>query len=76
MLAVHSFHNSIEITLRAIILRYEIRPEKEMNIDFESMLSEIDSRFRSEGEKLSYRQEIRNLNQTRNFVQHHAHEPS
>ncbi len=77
MIAVHNFHNAIEITLRAIILHYEIRLEKELNITFEVMLNEIVSHnnFKDDSIKLPYRREIRNLNELRNMVQHHAVEP-
>lgn len=77
MIAVHNFHNAIEIALRAIFLHYEIRAEKQLNIEFEVMLNEIDNypQFKDQGIKLPYRQELRNLNQLRNLVQHHAVEP-
>lgn len=77
MIAIHNFHNALEISLRAILLEYEIRSEKHLNIDFESMLNEIDSYkdFTERKVKLPYRQELRNLNQLRNMVQHHAVEP-
>lgn len=77
MIAIHNFHNAIEITLRAIILAYEIRTDKQLNIDFETMLKEIDDHdvFRSNKIKLPYRQEVRSLNTTRNMVQHQAFEP-
>lgn len=77
MIAIHNFHNSLEIALRSIFLHHEIRPEKHLNIDFESMLNEIDSykTFKEKKIKLPYRQELRNLNQIRNLVQHHAVEP-
>ena len=77
MIAIHNFHNALEISLRAILLEYEIRSEKHLNIDFESMLNEIDSfkDFVEKKIKLPYRQELRNLNQLRNMVQHHAIEP-
>ncbi len=63
MIAVHNFHISIEITLRAIMLHHQIRTEKTLNIDFETMLSEIDNHppFKQSGQKLPYRQELRNL---------------
>jgi len=77
MIAIHNFHNALEIALRSIFLHHEIRPEKQLNIDFESMLNEIDSyeKFKEKNIKLPYRQELRNLNQIRNMVQHHAVEP-
>lgn len=78
MIAVHNFHNAIEITLRAIFLHYDIRPEKQLNIDFESMLNQIDSEqvFKDRDIALPYRREVRNLNELRNLVQHHAVEPA
>ncbi len=77
MIAVHNFHNAIEIILRAIILHYEIRPEKGLNLTFEDMIKDIDKHqvFITDGLKLSYRQEISILNKERNMVQHHADEP-
>src|SRR6266540_308979 len=77
MTAVHNFHISIEIAVKSILLKYEIRNDKTLNIDFETMLSEIDKHnvFQAKGLRLPYRQEIRNLNQMRNLVQHHAVEP-
>lgn len=77
MIGVHNFHNAIEITLRSIFLHHEIRPEKQLNIEFEVMLGEIDKfpKFQADDIRLPYRQELRNLNQLRNLVQHHAVEP-
>lgn len=77
MMAVHNFHIAIEITIKSILLKYEIRSDKTLNIDFESMLNEVDSYqgFKEQNLRLPYRQEIRNLNQMRNLVQHHAMEP-
>jgi hypothetical protein len=77
MIAVHNFHNAIEIVLRAVFLHYDIRPDKELNIAFGAMLSEIANHqdFRSKGIKLPYHRELLNLNQLRNIVQHHAVEP-
>lgn len=77
MIAIHNFHNALEIALRSIFLHHEIRLEKQLNIDFESMLNEIDAyeEFKKNNIKLPYRQELRNLNQIRNMVQHHAVEP-
>jgi len=77
MMAVHNFHIAVEIAIKCILLKYEIRNEKTLNIDFESMLNDIDrhKEFQEKGLRLSHRQEIRNLNQMRNLVQHHAMEP-
>jgi hypothetical protein len=77
MIAVHNFHNAVEVVLRSILLKYDIRVEKQLNMTFEVMLSEIDNHplFRERAIKLPHRQELRNLNQIRNWVQHHAIEP-
>ena len=77
MMAVHNFHIGIEIIVKSILLKYEIRNEKTLNIDFESMLNAVDNHpdFKDKKLRLPYRQEIRNLNQVRNLVQHHVMEP-
>lgn len=77
MIAVHNFHNAIETTLRGIFLEHDIRTERELNIDFEALLKEIDEHgpFRNGGKRLPYRRELRTLNAMRNLVQHHGHEP-
>jgi len=78
MIGVHNFHNAIEIVLRAILLHHDVRGEKQLNIEFETMLNDIDNWhvFRDRGIKLPYRQELRILNQVRNGVQHHGVEPA
>ncbi|MFZ2398139.1 MAG: hypothetical protein WAW31_05655 [Smithella sp.] len=75
MIAVHNLHIAIEITLKAILLKYKIRSEKTLNIDFGTMLLEIDRKFKDTDKKLTYRQQIGNINQMRNMVQHSAVEP-
>jgi hypothetical protein len=77
MIAVHNFHNAIEIVLRAIMLHYEIRPDKELNITFEVMLNDIYKfpAFKDQNKRLPYRQQLVMLNEERNHVQHHAIEP-
>ena len=78
MIAVHNFHNAIEVVLRAVLLHHEVRGEKQLNIEFEAMLNDIDNHqaFRDSEIKLPYRQELRILNQVRNTVQHHGVEPA
>lgn len=77
MIAIHNYHNSIEITLRNILLKYEIRTEKTLNLEFEVLINEIDnaSLFKSKKIKIHNRQDLRDLNQLRNWVQHKAIEP-
>ncbi|MDS4025499.1 MAG: hypothetical protein RKO25_00685 [Candidatus Contendobacter sp.] len=72
MMAIHNFHIAVEITLKAIILNYEIRTEKQLNIDFESMMSEINNKLEF---KIPYRQELRSLNSLRGLIQHQGIEP-
>lgn len=78
MIAVHHFHNAIEIVLKAIILHFDIRLEKQLNIDFPTMVSDIDKykAFKEKGLVLPYQREILNLNQHRNLIQHHGTEPA
>ena len=77
MIAVHNFHNALEIVLRSIMLSYNIRTEKQLNIEFETMLNDISNAkaVKDKGLQLPYRQELRNLNLLRNMVQHHGIEP-
>ncbi|MCK9426511.1 MAG: hypothetical protein M0Q21_10775 [Ignavibacteriaceae bacterium] len=77
MIAILNYHNAVEIVLRNILLKYEIRTEKQLNIEFENMISEIDnySQFKSTKKKIPNRQELRDLNQLRNWIQHKAVEP-
>jgi len=77
MIAVHSLHNAIEVTLRALLIHFDIRPEKPRNIDFDTMLKEIDGceEFKRRDLRLPLRPQIRKLNDLRNLVQHEAHEP-
>ena len=78
MIAIHNLHNAVEIVLRAILLHFEIRTENEINIGFESMLNAVNghSCFKDQGIKLPYRQQMRELNQARNRVEHRATEPA
>lgn len=73
MMAIHNFHIAIEITLKAIILKYGIRTDKQLNIDFESMMSEISNKITDK--KVPFRQELRSLNSLRGLIQHQGIEP-
>jgi hypothetical protein len=77
MIAVHNFHNAIEIVLRTIILEHEISGAKKLNIGFEQLLKCISNHppFANEGKYLPYHQQLRDLNNLRNMVQHGAVEP-
>lgn len=73
MMAIHNFHIAIEIVLKAIILNNNIRTDKQLNIDFESMMSEISNKISDK--KFPYRQELRSLNSLRGLIQHQGIEP-
>lgn len=77
MMAVHNFHIGIEIILKAILLKYEIRAEKSLDISFDGLMTDIDKHheFKEKGKKLPYRQQISGLNKMRGLVQHHAKVP-
>ncbi len=77
MIAVHNFHNAIEIVLKAIILHYDVRSEKQLNITFEQMITEVNGHqlFKDSKVVLPCLREIHILNQQRNHVQHHGLEP-
>lgn len=76
MIAVHSFHNAVEITLRAIALHHGIAlPQPAASVGFATLVQEIDRRSKSGGPGVPLRQQIDGLNTKRNMVQHDAHEP-
>ncbi len=77
MIAVHNFHNAIEIALKAILLHYDVRAENQLDMRFSDMIKAINkhSLFKERNMALPYQQQILNLNQYRNLVQHHGFEP-
>jgi hypothetical protein len=77
MMSVHNFHIGIEIILKAILLKYEIRAENALDISFDGLMTDIDKHpaFKQEDKKLPYRQQISGLNRMRSLVQHHAKVP-
>ncbi len=77
MIAVHNFHNAIEIALRAILLYHQISQDRHRSIEFERVLNAIDKHppFQEKRIKLPYPEAVLNLNRHRNSVQHDAVEP-
>jgi hypothetical protein len=75
IVSINNFHNAIEIVLRATFLHYEIRPDNQLNITFETMLNDVDKYFKAENKKLPYRRELRELHVLRNLTLHAAVEP-
>jgi hypothetical protein len=76
-MAVHNFHIGIEIILKAILLKYEIRAENALDISFDGLMADIEKHqgFKDKDKKLPYRQQISGLNRMRGLVQHHAKVP-
>lgn len=76
MIAVHHFHGAVEIVLRMIMIRYEIRPEKEMNITFESVLVDLDKaqKLKDLGKEVPHKHQLRIINTNRNMIQHNGQE--
>lgn len=77
MMAVHNFHIGVEIILKAILLKYEIRAENALDISFDGLMADVDKHqeFKDLSKKLPYRQQISGLNRMRGLVQHHAKVP-
>jgi len=75
MIAIHNFHNAIEITLKAIIIHNDICTDKKLDFKFSELITEIEKKFVGQGIKIHYKQELINMNLARNLAQHHASEP-
>src|SRR5262245_5200715 len=75
IIAVHNFHNSIEVTLKSVLFFYAISTSKGFNIDFETLTKDIDEHFKGHSVQLPYRSDLRSLNNARNMAQHNATEP-
>ena len=77
MIAVHNFHNAIEIALKAILLHYDIPTDNQHDISFNDMIKAINryDSFKRRKLIIPYQRQIVNLNQYRNLVQHHGFEP-
>jgi hypothetical protein len=76
MVAMHHFHIAIEITIRNLLVRYEIQAN--VNIGFDELLGTLRSNppFKDSTKKLPYHDQIKIINQRRNDVQHNASDPS
>lgn len=76
IIAVHNFHNAIEIALKAIVFACEIKTGVSQ-FNFEKLLEIIDDykEFKDRNLKLPYRNDLSVLNKTRNLVQHNGIEP-
>ncbi len=77
MIAVHNFHNAVEITLRAIASKYGIDKGKGPINEFERLWNAVDEYppFKEKKLLLPLRDEVMTLNKLRNLVQDQAMEP-
>lgn len=73
MIAIHNFHNSLEILLRAILIRNEVKSKTSM-MNFEELLSSA-FEYKKDSNFNRLRQQLTELNRLRNFVQHNATPP-
>lgn len=74
MIAIHNFHNAIEIFLKTIVIHYNIHLEK--NASLPSVITEIKKALEPLGATLPLSNQIYVLNDDRNLVQHQVHEPA
>jgi len=71
MVAMHHFHNAVEIVLRAVILENGIRPEAKLrNTNYEAMTTWVFDDADKRGVTLSQREHVTALADRRNAVQH------
>ena len=63
MIAIHSFHNALEVALRAIMFQYDVGGEHKAQDEFMAMIGEIDrfSLFQEHGKRVPYKSELRVL---------------
>jgi hypothetical protein len=81
MIAIHNYHNAIEVFLKTIWSAYDVGAglnEKDPNrISFPKLIECIDQYMRKdEGPPLPYKTDLININTNRNQVQHQGIEPS
>lgn len=78
MIAVHNFHNAIEMILKSVAVKYDIRPKKDIDFKFKDLWNEINKNenYRKENEELPLKNQIFGLHDLRNRIQHHGDEPS
>lgn len=67
MVAIHHFDNAIEIALKCVAAKQDIKP-RDKYFYFEELLEKVDG--------LPLREQVRSLHQVRNLVQHQADIPS
>lgn len=74
MIAIHNFHNAIEIFLKTIAVHYpSIKVPKHSTIP--SLIDSIDQTLKPLGVVIPLSNQLLFLNDDRNLVQHQAHEP-
>jgi len=71
MVAMHHFHNAVEIVLRAVILEKRLKPETQLrNANYEAMTNWVFKYADHKGITLSHRDRVAALAARRNAVQH------
>ncbi|MBN2208569.1 MAG: hypothetical protein JW759_04670 [Candidatus Coatesbacteria bacterium] len=77
MLAIHHFHNAVEITLKCVFDEFRVKTEKHLRrLGFEALWDEIDKHLRAKvTQELPWKRQMMVLNDQRNLVQHAASEP-
>ena len=77
MLAMHHFHNAVEIMLKCIVLHFGIRSEKTSDLIFETLWDLIDKSpaLASQGKSLPLKESMKVLNLHRNVAQHEGEPP-
>lgn len=76
MIAVHNFHNAIEIVLRAVISQFDINSQAD-ELGFMALVRAIKNHpeFKQQGKRLKDIANLDKLNKLRTLVQHDASEP-
>ena len=75
IMAVHNFHIAIEITLKAVLFKKNIKIDKIRQIGLIQLFNEI-NKSEETTNQLPYKDEITKLNDNRNLAQHHSQFPN
>lgn len=75
MIAIHNFHNAIEIVLKAIVYYYNVPLSDKFDPKFPKLIEDIDKHLKPKGVELPFYKQLGMLNTYRNQVQHNAYEP-
>jgi len=74
MIAIHNFHNSIEIILKTVLYETDTKIK---DLNFDELIGEANKIYENKVRKeLPHKQKMKNLNHLRNQIQHSADIPS